>query len=192
MQRPKEEKRRRILAVSAKLFATLPYHEVRLDDVAAQAKIGKGTIYTYFANKDALYAGLLEAGMQELIERVEGLDRAEARAAKAPAAVLRAIVLEVVRFAVGHPHLFHLLRAGGTLPTSRPLADRRVKLAAVIERTIRRGVRSGALKDAHPELTAEYLLGAVRGAMMFGPRGLDEKALAGHLADVVTRGVARE
>ncbi len=191
MQRPKDEKRKRILEVSARLFATLPFHEVRLDDVAARARIGKGTIYTYFANKDALYVGLLEDGMGELIARVGRLVAGEARDAKSPRAALRAIVREVVRFAAGHPHLFHLLRAGGALPSSRSLGDRRVELAALVERAIRGGVRAGSFKDAHPELTAEYLLGAVRGAMMLPTRRLDEDALAAHLADVLARGIER-
>ena len=51
MQRPHEEKRRLVLAAAAKRFASHPSHKVRLDDIAAEARVGKGTLYTYFETK---------------------------------------------------------------------------------------------------------------------------------------------
>jgi AcrR family transcriptional regulator len=51
MQRLKEAKREAILETAAKLFAQRPFHEVRLEDVASAAHIGKGTVYIYFKSK---------------------------------------------------------------------------------------------------------------------------------------------
>ena len=45
MQRIDEEKRKRILEIAGRLFQECPFHDVRLEDVAAKARIGKGTIY---------------------------------------------------------------------------------------------------------------------------------------------------
>lgn len=44
MQRPDDAKRRQILDTAARLFAAKPFQEVKLDDIAAAAKLGKGTI----------------------------------------------------------------------------------------------------------------------------------------------------
>src|SRR4051812_13319197 len=55
MQRPDEKKRAQIVATAARLFATRPYHKVRLEDIATDARIGKGTLYIYFDNKEDLY-----------------------------------------------------------------------------------------------------------------------------------------
>ena len=45
MQRPHEEKRQPILATAAMMFARHPFHKVRLDDIAAETHVGKGTLY---------------------------------------------------------------------------------------------------------------------------------------------------
>ena len=42
-----------ILEAAAQLFATHRYHEVRMEDVAAEAGVAKGTIYRYFKDKEA-------------------------------------------------------------------------------------------------------------------------------------------
>ena len=55
MQRPDEQKRQLIIDTAARFFATQPFHKVRLDDVAAAAQVGKGTLYIYFKSKEDLY-----------------------------------------------------------------------------------------------------------------------------------------
>jgi len=52
MQRPDEKKRQLIANTAAKLFATRPFHKVKLDDVASAAGVGKGTLYIYFKSKE--------------------------------------------------------------------------------------------------------------------------------------------
>jgi AcrR family transcriptional regulator len=49
-----ENKRRLIVQTAVRLFSELPFHKVRLDDVAEAAGVGKGTVYIYFKNKDLL------------------------------------------------------------------------------------------------------------------------------------------
>jgi AcrR family transcriptional regulator len=50
----------RILDAAARLFASHRFHEAKMDDVAALAEVGKGTLYRYFQDKEALYLALLE------------------------------------------------------------------------------------------------------------------------------------
>src|SRR3954451_9617083 len=70
MQRPDEKKRALITATAAKLFASRPFHKVRLDDIAAEAKIGKGTLYIYFDSKEDLYFSLIYQGFAGLVDRL--------------------------------------------------------------------------------------------------------------------------
>src|SRR5437016_5748224 len=126
MQRPDEKKRALITATAARLFATRPYHKVRLDDIAAEAKIGKGTLYVYFDNKEDLYFSLIYEGFSQLIDRlreqIEPIGPAVQSAAPPdppdnPAAwqSLQRIVTELVRFPCQHPHFFELMRTVGTV-----------------------------------------------------------------------------
>jgi len=53
------ERRRRILAAARKVFVRDGYASARMDDVAAEAKVGKGTLYQYFQGKEDLFATLV-------------------------------------------------------------------------------------------------------------------------------------
>ncbi len=42
-----------------------------MEDIAAAAEVGKGTLYRYFKDKDELYEALLEQAAQEITTRLE-------------------------------------------------------------------------------------------------------------------------
>src|SRR5215470_6207402 len=60
----------RMIDAAAQLFARRPYHEVRMDDIAAQAGVAKGTLYLHFKTKEDLYLALIVNGVQRLFEEV--------------------------------------------------------------------------------------------------------------------------
>ncbi|MCX7044713.1 MAG: TetR/AcrR family transcriptional regulator [Candidatus Sumerlaeota bacterium] len=66
-----DDKRGRILKAAETLFATRRYHEVTLDEITRIAKIGKGTIYLYFKNKEDLFFHTITAGSDELCALVK-------------------------------------------------------------------------------------------------------------------------
>jgi AcrR family transcriptional regulator len=187
VQRPDPDKRRLILAVAAKLFASRPYHEVKLDDVAAAAKIGKGTLYVYFAGKEQLYAALLDEGFATMIDELQK----RLQQSRGPAlADLREIVRSKLAHARRVPHLFQLLREGQQLPCAGQLVKHRDALTAMVADVLRRGIERGELRDAHPELTALYVPSLVRAAVLFGPRDFDPDMVADHIVSVLTSGLA--
>lgn len=188
MQRPDPDKRRQILAVAAKLFATRPYHEVVLDDVAAAAKVGKGTLYVYFRSKESLYGALLDDGFGAMVgDLQQRLDASPGRALDDLGIVVRALLEHARRF----PHLFHLMRAGQQLPCSDRLAQHRTELMALVERVVRRGVRAKELQDTDPRLTAAYVPSLVRAAVLYGPRDVDDGAVENHILNLLRGGIDR-
>lgn len=213
MQRPDEKKRALITATAARLFATRPFHKVRLDDIAAEAKIGKGTLYIYFDSKEDLYFSLIYGGFAELVDRLrEQLGAGEA--AEEPSAngngngkstagrrgtprlsardALERIVAEMVRFTFQHPQLSELMRTVGRVvgQSASDWAAKRTELQQLIEETIRRGVRAGELVDPYPELTALCVPGMVRSLMLFGPKGLKEADVVAQIMRLLEHGIA--
>jgi AcrR family transcriptional regulator len=188
MQKPNPIKRRRILDAAASLFARQPFHDVRLEDVAAQAGVGKGTIYIYFPGKDELYLCLIDEGFAQLVAELEAQEQGQRGSARA---ALQRILGALVHFAIEHPHLSELMRstAGGA---GTRWSKARAELTGVIESTIRRGVKRGEFSDPHPELTAHCIPGLVRSVMLFGPRNLDERVVTRHLGRLLERGLAHE
>lgn len=69
-EEPKEQKRECILAAAQKLFAGHRFDTVKLDDVAAAAGVGKGTLYLYFKNKEDLFLQMAIAGVDDMAARI--------------------------------------------------------------------------------------------------------------------------
>lgn len=62
--------RRLILAAAERLFASRGVANVTMDDVAAEAAVGKGTLYRRFGDKGGLAVALLSERERELQERL--------------------------------------------------------------------------------------------------------------------------
>lgn len=62
--------RRRVLTAAAELFAERGVHPVTMDDIAARARVGKGTLYRRYRDKGELAAALLDERERELQARI--------------------------------------------------------------------------------------------------------------------------
>jgi len=186
MQRPSEKKRRLIAATAARLFATRPYHKVKLDDVAAEAGVGKGTLYVYFKSKEDLYFWLIHDAFSQMVARLQEQLAGE----RIPAAqTLRRIIAELVKFGFDNPQLFELVRVAGPKVRDPRWEVKRKELMSLIEATIHRGNIGGEFDDPHPDVTALCLPGMMRSVMLFGPRGLDRDTVTAQITRLVERGV---
>ena len=58
-ERKKAETRQRIIAVATKIFAQKGIEEATVDEIAAAADVGKGTIYNYFETKEDIIVAFL-------------------------------------------------------------------------------------------------------------------------------------
>ena len=66
-----------ILDAAAKTFAAKGYHAATIADLAAAAGLGKGTLYLYFTNKEAVAEAMIDRYFRTMGERL----RAQARPA---------------------------------------------------------------------------------------------------------------
>ena len=188
MQVLDDRKRLKILDAAAELFAANPFHKVLLSEVAQTAGVGKGTLYTYFKNKEDLYLSVLYSGFADLVERM----RCRLKQARiSPAENLETVICEMVRFAYQNPHLFELMR---TIPRHSVILDakwqnKRKELKDLIESIIRRGITDGVFSDPHPELTARFIPGLVRSILMETPQHVDSHTLTAHIQHFILSGL---
>ena len=68
--------RTRILEAAVQVFAQKGYHETRVDDIVAESKTSKGSVYFYFPSKQDIFlglidtfSGLLESRLSEAIQK---------------------------------------------------------------------------------------------------------------------------
>jgi AcrR family transcriptional regulator len=55
-----EERRNQILEAAMAVFARQGFEQARMDDIAQQVGLSKGTLYLYFKSKDAIISAILQ------------------------------------------------------------------------------------------------------------------------------------
>lgn len=73
---PKDYKKE-ILSAAIKVFAQKGYAKTTMSDVSFQAKVGIGTLYNYFRNKDDLLLNCVKKTIDDEIQAVRDLSRDE-------------------------------------------------------------------------------------------------------------------
>jgi AcrR family transcriptional regulator len=182
------EQAEKILSAAARLFAGQRFHEARMEDIAAAAEVGKGTLYRYFKDKEELYTALLSRAadqQHQLLQEAVG----QARGARAK---LEAAVAVFVRFFDENPHLLDLIQHAEMLHKRSddfPWQRARDEAMQLIRTLFKEADAAGEFSVRDPELGLMLLLGGVRGVLRFGerPRRPD---LAARVVDAFLSGAA--
>ena len=144
--------RERILCAAARLIERVGIDCMSMDDVAAEAGVGKGTLYRRFGDRSSLLRALIsepeQAFQDELIRGPPPLGPGAP-----PAERLHAFGETLLRFLDGHASLHPGRRAAGRRQALRPsglrlLPDPRLAAAA-----------PGAGRDRHHQYLVDALLG---------------------------------
>ena len=165
-----QDRREKILVCAARLFAAARYDEVLMEDIAREAGVAKGTLYSHFADKDALYFAVVFDGISQLNERL----RAAANEDQHPEEQLRAVMLAILSYFSQNRVFFRLLsmedaKAGpGGSESRQRWQTERAEQIDVIESVLHRGVTSGDFHVPHPRLQAFVLRGMVRSVLTSG------------------------
>jgi AcrR family transcriptional regulator len=161
----KDDKKRRILEAAEILFTSRRFHEVTTDDVARLAKVGKGTIYLYFHDKDELFFETAHAGFEELCQRL----RNEIPAGIPFQAQLLLACQHIDGFFSRKRQLLHMtqMEDGRPMPFRREFEKRfagnRRQLFESVASIIRNGGEGGHVRtDIPPDVLAAFLLGMLR------------------------------
>lgn len=153
--------RARILKAAREIFFRDGFADTNLDEVAARAEVGKGTLYRHFESKGELYVAVLAAGGASFDAAMEEAAETEGTAL----ARLRAIGRFYRRYWVEHPDYFVIFSAVhhqefiGQLPP-RLLAEVRQiweKPLRRLEQVVAEGVRRGEIRPCDPWIMANVI-----------------------------------
>jgi AcrR family transcriptional regulator len=159
----------KMLDAAARLFGSQRFHEVRMEDIAAEATVGKGTLYRYFSDKEELYAALLERASHQFMSRLENA----LKDADGPRQRLLAVAATSLDFFAEQPHVSDLIQRAEThtdpthlLPWQR-VRDRTHQLMLDLFAEAR---ARGDFVIRDPEIGVLLFLGGLRSVIRFGPR----------------------
>lgn len=134
----KDDVQESITSAALTIFARKGYESATMAEIARAAGVSTGNIYRYFANKDALFYGIVDDGFARaftilLRRRVKALDGVEDVRALPPTAAYHLISEELLRFCIENRLRVVILlgRAGGSRYErfSEETAERLIALA---------------------------------------------------------------
>ncbi len=154
--------RERVLDAALDLFGTRGVDAVSLDEIAREVGVRKQTVLYWFASKDELVDGVLEATAAELAVVIDAAVRA---APDDPLDRIDAVVRAVFRPAVRRPALLGLVREVNRLRPDQ--ADRlRASVAPLVDRAVgylAAEMEAGRLRSGDPALIAALGYATVTG-----------------------------
>jgi len=157
----KQVTRRELLVAGRRLFSEKGLYDSRIEDVTQIAGVAKGTLYGYFADKEALVQAVVTSGFDELAGQVQR----ESRDAATRAERIERVVHAHLVFLDQNPdlmRLFHQVR--GLLKFEQPkAAGLRPVLEHHLEIVATRISRDGRTWSERDMAAAKVLFGAVSG-----------------------------
>lgn len=158
-RRLRERARRReaILDAAERLFVDRGIGPTTMEDVAAAAEVGKGTLYLYFENKDALFGAVAGRALDAILARA----REAVAETRTGIDGIRALLRAHLEHTTAQPWKTRLmlssLERGAISDVSGPALaayrDRLAALQALAAEQVRRGQRDGTVRsDLEPPL----------------------------------------
>ncbi|MGB0514448.1 MAG: TetR/AcrR family transcriptional regulator [Wenzhouxiangellaceae bacterium] len=194
----KAQRRRRddIIEAALAVFDRDGFDGARIDDVAAEAEVAKGTVYLYFKNKQALFEAMIEAVVGPAIDAVE---RAASSSDSTAAERLR-LQIRVIGERLGKGSMKSVLRLmiseGPRHDELRRYYYQRVVRPGMvaIRHSLEQGENSGEFRrgsaSLHPQIFAGPALMAAVWRMLFDDMSpLDVESLLQEHLEIVLRGL---
>jgi len=156
----KEEKRRRIMEAAVDIFSGKLFHQVKMDEIASRAGVGKGTLYLYFQNKEELFRRSFRYAVDlYYLKLKEALEEESSAREK-----LQKIVYLHVNLLQEHLKLIYLLVGQSMAPPmifQEEVSRSRSKLLSLLEEIITQGVERGEFRPLDAGLAARAYLGGI-------------------------------
>ncbi|MFD0959843.1 TetR/AcrR family transcriptional regulator [Paenibacillus chungangensis] len=188
------DRKQQVMEAAARSFALFGYKATTMDGVAKIAGVGKGTIYTFFANKEELFQHIMNAMLQEMKrvaehaydERLTFFDN------------LHIVLERLLEFREQHELALKLsqeVREIGTPVAVEALQQMERTVVSYIANQVAVAVERGMIKPCDPEMTAFimlklYMALTVEWKLKHEP--LEEKRVAQYMRFYLEQGLAPE
>jgi AcrR family transcriptional regulator len=183
-------KKQSILEAASRVFSEREFHEALIDDVAAQAGVGKGTIYRYFTTKEDLYFATLLYGLDGLSQALASTLPREA----SPVRRLERIAREILQFFWYRRELLSLIHADERRFAQREggLQKRREAVQRLVQQAILDGIELGEFRGIDTRIGAELFRGMIRAASCFRTEDDSIDELVPQIVGIFTHGIAKQ
>ncbi|MEW6661837.1 MAG: TetR/AcrR family transcriptional regulator [Bacillota bacterium] len=186
------DKRMQLLEAAVDVFALEGFHRAKVEDIAAAAGVGKGTVYHYFSSKQELFQAMLEMSFNKYRSRM----RAQLRDPVGLHQRLESMLAAHLEFVWQHRKMAQLL-----LTDNRPLPEKmyrwmwqqRRRMMVYVIRMLKQGMLTGEIRPVDPRVASLVVLGlftSLGSQLAFGPEKFNRDKLAADAVQVLMAGLA--
>jgi len=139
------------------VFAAKGYHDATISEIAAEANVGKGTVYFYYASKEDILLAILEYHFDRMITLIEQIEHFDVE----PAEATRMVIRDIVRRLEEDPDLFKIMEQQPLLYHERVKERFEASFRQMVKRTerlLRAGIDAGVLRCFDTRVAASVLL----------------------------------
>lgn len=187
-QRERQRHRDEIIEAAMRLFSEKGFHNVSIQEIAAEAEFATGTIYNFFESKEALYREIMDEVADNVLavvrpilegeaderEKIAGFIRASTRVFRENSAAIRLFLR------ANQGPLLHI----GTAHFSKTANEVHETLQAMLRQVYACGTRKGLFRPLDPQVLALALDAALRVIVFSAAEGADEGMLERRVADI--------
>ncbi|MBW8349651.1 TetR/AcrR family transcriptional regulator [Bacillus sp. IITD106] len=151
------DRKQLIITAATKSFSLFGYKATTMDQVAKVANVGKGTIYTFFNNKEELLGEIVNSLIKEMKATAEAAIHDELSFSEN----VNLAIYELLKFRKQHQltiKLFQEEREIGT-PAVKEMIDKvEYSIVNYIKEKVIEAISKGEIRECDPEITAFIML----------------------------------
>jgi AcrR family transcriptional regulator len=156
----KAERRLELLRAARDVFATKGYHDAKIDDVVAAAKVAKGTFYLYFPDKRSVFEELVDGLFAKLGAAILQVDPGEDVEAQ-----VKHNIRAIVAVLLDDPAVTQMMMtfAAGLDPAfAKKIGSFYDGVKRLLEESLAEGQKLGIVAEGDPDLLATFTIGALK------------------------------
>lgn len=158
-EREKLFRRQEILTAAAQLFSDKGFNNTTLEDIAARAEFGIGTIYNYFQSKEEIFRSIIQSIFDANLEIVMRTDQST----DSLIAFLRAYTKSLFEYFFNNREALLLMVSYYTSAGERPVnlkvdsfTNTHCKMDDIIMGKIKEGIKRKEIRDVNPQYLYYY------------------------------------
>lgn len=151
------DRKQQVIDAASKSFSLFGYKATTMDQVAKIAKVGKGTIYTFFSHKEELFNEI----MKNLIHEMKEVAEASLDPSKPFFENLHRVLYNVLDFRNSHEltiRLSHEIKEIGTPMALEGMHKLENAILSFIKKEVQTALDRREIKPCDPEITAFVML----------------------------------
>ncbi len=188
-----EERKLQIIEAAVSVFAREGFGKARMDDIAEEAGLSKGTLYWYFNSKDTIISSIMDSIFSREISRLRKLEDTDLPAKEMLKIYIETVTEDLRKMEPILPILYEFMAMGFRQKSIHKSLQKNFReFMRVTEPLIQRGIDKGEFKNVDP-IDASYTLGAIfEGSILlwsYDPEKIDIKDLIESSVNLVLEGL---